>query len=471
MRRTVRNPQRGLRALTLLTGLALLASACAVDNLAPDYAQEAEDDPRAARPDAIVALGDSFISGEGAIDYISPGVRGPDDYEGSAPSDLWGADEDDPYFCHRSPDASVKTVNLWFEETHNLACSGARPFDVMNPHQARPGETAQVDRLRTIAENTDVDAILLGVGANNDEFTFGSILGLCHAAFMVDAAKNFSLTGGVNTNAFTAGLLNLSFYDGLGIASLPEIETIMDNDGCAPSDMPSLDELGGLQSDVEAVIDSIYANMNAAGYDDGDFALVVQTYTSPFGNPADAAFEIHGNNQDDSKQSFRGLAKDRYDAGCPVHWNAFPVGDVVATNLGQMLRNAVDESRQAHPQANILLLDVQRAFDGARLCSTPGSPTGSLANPIWFRDNDGDLRRTLGGTTGSVVLGPIQDWANRANRCANGRYQLCQEAAHPSIAGHAALGLCLEKALIYQGSDDIECRRLSDGELEVRDLA
>src|SRR5262245_38952865 len=81
----------------------------------------------AALPSAAVALGDSFISGEGAGDY-APVV----DVNGvSQAFPGWSASNSNAYFCHRSRQASLNQANLpGIQARFNLACSGGQPHDI-----------------------------------------------------------------------------------------------------------------------------------------------------------------------------------------------------------------------------------------------------------------------------------------------------------------------------------------------------
>ena len=88
----------------------------------------------AALPTAAVALGDSFISGEGAGAYtpvvdvngVSQGFPG------------WTAANNNAFFCHRSANASLNKANLpGIQNRFNLACSGGQPHDIANASQAR----------------------------------------------------------------------------------------------------------------------------------------------------------------------------------------------------------------------------------------------------------------------------------------------------------------------------------------------
>ncbi len=106
------------------------------------------------RPTAVVALGDSAASGEGAGSYEA-GTRG----EGGN-------------WCHRSTNAYIQQTGL-AEQAVNLACSGAQSADV----------AAQAQRLGEVAMQYRVTAVVLQVGANDDP-AFGNVVVACVAAWL-----------------------------------------------------------------------------------------------------------------------------------------------------------------------------------------------------------------------------------------------------------------------------------------------
>jgi lysophospholipase L1-like esterase len=123
----------------------LLATALAVTLVAASAAPAAADD----RPTAVVALGDSAASGEGAGDYV-PGTRG---------------ERGD--WCHRSPHAYVTDTGL-ASEAVNLACSGARSADVAFGSGGGYGEQSQAVQLMAVAQRYRITTVVLQVGANDD---------------------------------------------------------------------------------------------------------------------------------------------------------------------------------------------------------------------------------------------------------------------------------------------------------------
>ena len=91
------------------------------------------------------------------------------------------------------------------------------------------------------------------------------------------------------------------------------------------------------------------------------------------------------------------------------------------------------------PGASITYLNVQRAFDGARLCEKPGSPGNALATPL----------RVMDGPSGVHVqsFAPFDKFdIKRVTDTCSDYYQTCQESWHPNAAGQQVLGQCLSGA-------------------------
>ncbi|GLY46617.1 GDSL-type esterase/lipase family protein [Lentzea sp. NBRC 102530] len=105
---------------------------------------------------AVVALGDSTMSGEGAGSY-EPGTDG----------------EEGGNWCHRSRDAEILKTEFQADQKINLACSGANSDKLRNE---------QLPRLRQIAGANQVVAIVVAIGANDDP-RFSEILNKCFEAW------------------------------------------------------------------------------------------------------------------------------------------------------------------------------------------------------------------------------------------------------------------------------------------------
>jgi lysophospholipase L1-like esterase len=176
----------------------------------------------AARPAAVVALGDSFISGEGAGHY-SPNT----DRSGN--------------LCHRSAGAAVARLGVpGVAPAHrfNLACSGATVGNVRLGGAARYGEGAQADRLRAVARDYRVRLVVLTVGIN--DLGYGELAKSCVLAYLHLAPPCRQVWA-------------------------PRIAA----------------KLPAVQAGVARDVADIRTVLRDAGYADGDYSFVLQSYASP----------------------------------------------------------------------------------------------------------------------------------------------------------------------------------------------
>ena len=175
-------------------------------------------------PTAVVALGDSAISGEGAGAY-EPGTNGA------------GGD-----FCHRSTRALIQQTAIpGIQSRISLACSGAASSDVRINGTTHYTEPSQADRLRAVARDNDVKMIVLQIGANDDPQFAGTVLS-CVEAW----ANPF----GPPCSAALA------------------------------SQWPA--RVAAMAPKVEAVVSDVRTVMRQAGYADSAYQFVLQSYASPF---------------------------------------------------------------------------------------------------------------------------------------------------------------------------------------------
>jgi lysophospholipase L1-like esterase len=201
------------RPLHALLGAAALAAGVLVADTAGATTE---------RPAAIVALGDSAISGEGAGDY-EPGTDGPEDY------------------CHRSAHAEIhRTAIPGVATTVNLACSGAASSDLRIGGSTHYTEPSQAERLRTVAQQYDVRMLVLLVGANDDPAFSDTVLA-CVQAWLHPFGPGCASTVGATWPARVAAM--------------------------APK--------------VEAVVNDLRTVMREAGYADDAYQFVLQSYASP----------------------------------------------------------------------------------------------------------------------------------------------------------------------------------------------
>ncbi|NUP45984.1 MAG: hypothetical protein HOW97_01515, partial [Catenulispora sp.] len=159
MNRPGRRPLTALLAAATLTGTVVSAWSGTAQAVTPAVTHSG--------PSAIVAMGDSAISGEGAgtdtsDDYIAP-TDGPTDW------------------CHRSAQSEIFDTGLSGVTPFDIACSGAQTGDIASiPQYAAVtgsgggdyGEAKQDQQLAAIAKANNVKLVVLTIGANDDfDFT------------------------------------------------------------------------------------------------------------------------------------------------------------------------------------------------------------------------------------------------------------------------------------------------------------
>lgn len=300
-----------------------------------------------ARVPAVVALGDSFVSGEGgrwlgngsepfgtrsgtdraAFDCDGWGIC---DYD---PARVYGASEENG--CHRSDVAPIRSAPLPPGiDRINLACSGARLANVWPaaagglPHF---GEPPQTDRLATLARRRRVRLVVLTAGAN--DVGFGGLVATC----ALDWARS-STAAPVHCEREAEAALE---------EALPRME-----------------------AGLERALRDIRRALAAAGYGRGEYRLLVAGYASPF--PPGRWFRYP---EDDWSRLDEG--------GCPV-WDA----DADWAADGGI--DAIDAAmRDAAAASGAEFLDLRHALDGHQLCDRRSQRVGpagpSAASAEWVR--------------------------------------------------------------------------------------
>lgn len=173
------------------------------------------------RPTAVVSLGDSAISGEGAGNY-EPGTRG-----------------ENGNWCHRSANALIHRTTL-AERTINLACSGADSANVSLADTVHYTEGSQARRLIDVARVNRVTTVVVQVGTN-DEPRFADTVLSCIGAWL---------------NPFGSS--------------------------CASSLRGQWPQrLAAMAPRVERAVNDVRSAMTQAGYADDAYALVLASYASP----------------------------------------------------------------------------------------------------------------------------------------------------------------------------------------------
>ncbi len=366
---------------------------------------------RTAKPSAAVAVGDSFISGEGAGNYLP--VQDRNGVSEGFPG--WGADNSHAYFCHRSANASIEVADLaGIDARFNISCSGGVTRDMVNPSYTRDRGRAvapQLDQLRAIATTHDIDLVLFGLGANDTGFS--SAAQACIGNFLTDA-----YTG------WWEGWVNI--FD-------PHSTT---RGACSSGDFPSRADINQTTDDLTDALSELVTTL-AEIDEDGEHRIVIQNYVNPL--PERFASEYRTEDgRDDERDKFRGLARERYAAGCPVHEASLPLAQSMTESLGTMVAEAQHRVLLSHPDADIVFLDVIDAFNGSHLCEQSNSPTTAFHTPVRALTTSGVPITSLSGKNKSNLK-------DMFDACAD-HFQLCQESLHPNAAGHALLGECLAGA-------------------------
>lgn len=386
----------------------------------------------AALPTAAVALGDSFVSGEGAGAY-QPVVDAAGQAQGFPG---WSAANSNAFFCHRSANASLLRADLpGIQQRFNLACSGAQPHDITAPSSARAkGRTvaSQIDQLRAVAGTHDIDLVLLGLGSNNSSFTFGDVASKCANRFVADA-----WTGWWEFWAYLGG-------------PVPQ-------EPCTNADLATAAQLAAARDETAAAVRELLRVLDEVDAD-GFHRVVFQDYTNPL--PTDLETSLHTEDgRADDRDKFRALGAERYRAGCPIHRASLPAGHTFSTGLGTLVSDVHTAMSGEFAGADLVYLNVQGAFTGARLCEQLGSPGGALATPIRLQDGPTGVFITDLDGYDKIAIQRI------ANACVT-YFQTCQESWHPNAAGHGVLGQCLSGAAVT-AARSVRCTRAAGGAITV----
>lgn len=297
------------------------------------------------RPTAIVALGDSFISGEGGrwlgngsdplgtrsgTDRAAFGCAGwACEYD---PSRVYGSSEANG--CHRSDIAPIRSAPVAVAEKINLACSGARIANLW-PASAGGlghfGEPPQIDQLAAVARRAEVRLVVLTVGAN--DVGFGELVAGC----ALDWARS------------------------------PED----DPDFCrwnAQAEVAAA--LPAMERGLLKALRGVRATMAVAGYRGGDYRLLTMGYASPFPSGGWIRYPETGWSRLNQ-------------GGCPV-WNA-DADWAAGVGVGAI----VVAMRRAAAAAGAEFLDLRHALDGHQLCDRRSGRIGPAGpSPVsaeWVR--------------------------------------------------------------------------------------
>jgi lysophospholipase L1-like esterase len=324
-------------------------------------------------PSSVVAMGDSYISGE-AGRWLGNSANVAADRDGTDRACVFSLglctsyDESRVYVggtaadkCHRSDVSEVVSARLPVDEPVNLACSGAVTSDLLRASSGgtRPhGEAPQADQLLPVARATRVRMIVISIGGN--DLKFAPIVTACFTAYLTLAPP------------------------------------------CSQSQAAALSDAKVAQAatKIEHAIDEIRAVMREAGYVDGGYRLVLQTYPVVIPPAATARYP-----QPDPQRTVD---------GCPFYnadmdW----ANDVAAPRIGRAVKAAA-------AARGVEVLELLRAFAGHEVCAKTAGQASVLGRPAPAVSEWG---RAVSATT--IATGEIQ------------------ELFHPNAYGQAAFGRCL----------------------------
>ncbi|MFC9386625.1 GDSL-type esterase/lipase family protein [Streptomyces venezuelae] len=308
-------PHRALRALLALCTAAGLAS----------FAAPAATAAPGAGPTAVVAMGDSYISGEAGRWFgnslTNSGSRNGTDraWTGSAydPSRVYGGTAGG---CHRSDTAEVRSAGPIASSLVNLACSGATTKNVFRASrggQAYKGEAPQADQLAAVAASHDVELIALSIGGN--DLGFADIITTCATDYIV-------------------------WYSYCHDDQQAEVDARID----------------GVMADVGRSVDEIRAVMSGAGYASSDYRIVLQSYPSPIPRAADNRYGESGWSRTNT-------------GGCPF-WNAD--SDWARDSLVPQL---ADRLKAVATAKGVQFMDLRDALQGREVCAKASRQVTSTA--------------------------------------------------------------------------------------------
>ncbi len=308
------------------------------------------------KPTAIVSLGDSVASGEAGGDYEADGH----------PFDS----------CNRSAHAAVRQFRLAsIDKSVNLACSAATTDAIRLGGKTWKTERPQTEQLRNVARDNNVKLITLTVGVN--DVSFANIVATCITTYAVVVMPS---CGKLWSGTFTPAV-------------------------------------AGLQAKAVRTMQDIRSVMRDAGYRDGDYQLIVQTYSSPVGT-------------DNRYDYWARLAE-----GCP-----FKVNDMAWAR--QSLLPAVNRTlqRAAAQVPGVRVLDYTGAFDGREVCAR-----GISHDQEWVRGMFIDLDDFRTGQVSANIV---------------------HNSLHPNVSGYAQIARCLQEFVTVTVRTG-QCVRHSDGNLHA----
>jgi hypothetical protein len=323
-------------------------------------------------PTAVVSLGDSYISGE-AGRWFGNSVNSAGNRDGTdrtctetGEQAVCDYDRSEVYKgpterCHRSDTAEVLSSTIPVAEKINLACSGGVAKNIWRGTSGGEGQfgeaQSQGDQLLPVAREKDVKLIIVSVGGN--DLGFASIVSDCFTRYTTRQGP------------------------------------------CRPTQQRKLDAaVPGAVERVKKAIDEIRAVMATAGYAQGDYRLVLQTYPSVIPRAAEARYA----EQSPERSAF----------GCPFYDEDLTWGRTMAApQIGGVVKTAA-------AARGTEVLELIDALQGREICAKTAQPATPVAPPA---PETSEWGRALSPST--IQQGDVQ------------------EVFHPNAYAQRALGVCL----------------------------
>lgn len=373
-------------ALRVLAAASLASVGLAVTMVPPALA----DGPGSGAP-VVVAMGDSYISGEAGR------------WAGNTGTSYRNVDALGSTAYYDNPDHSAETIALCHRSSSDeaylgsgiagkvLACSGARTTTSAGSDPFKPGidfyddgkgHQGQALLLRQVAATSNVKLVVLSIGGN--DFNFASIVQACVTDFLLSPSwwPNYCNDDASVRANFTAA------------------------------------NVAAITTRIAEAIRNVRTAMSTAGYSDGAYTLLLQTYPSPI--PAGAGF----------RYSQKGFTR-QTTGGCGF-WNSD--ADWANATALPTINGAVRNAVALVGAANVKLLDLTDAFNGRRLCESTVGSLEEAGLSTW---------RSAGAVDKT-------EWIDRIRTVsAIGTPYFIQESLHPNYWAQLATRSCVRQA--YNG--------------------
>ncbi|MGZ6826697.1 MAG: hypothetical protein ACXVGH_07875 [Mycobacteriales bacterium] len=367
--------------MSLLATAALAVTVSLTTGLSPARA----DGPGSGSP-YVVSVGDSYISGEAGrwAGNTNTGEQYIDAGGSATYFDNPTHTAETIVRCHRSTSAEVFIGT----GAANLACSGAKTTTFTDSNgYFKPGldfyngtgGQGQALMLQSFASTHNVKAVVVSIGGN--DFNFGSIVQQCVTDFLGSPSwyKDYCNDDSSVTANFTSS------------------------------------NVSARTTDIKNGLLNLRTAMRNAGYADGSWSLVVQTYESPLPNGTSIRYSESGY----TRQST---------GGCGF-WNA----DANWANSTALptINGAVKNAATAAGISGTKVLDLSAAFNGRRLCE----------NTVGLLEEEGLTSWSQSGAS------DLTEWVNQIRTVSTSTTDYyVQESFHPNYWGQLALRNCLRQA-------------------------